>query len=161
MRTKELVILSLFVAIGVALHAIVPPIFNGMKPDMMLLMMFLGIFLFPGMTNAGLLGIATGILSGLTTSFPGGLVPNIIDKILTAFLIYFLFLALKPLKQAIARAGILTVIGTLNFRHSVSFSSALTCRSPRRRRIYCIVPCGCIAGNSYQYNCNGDYLSHC
>ncbi|AXI38467.1 MAG: tryptophan transporter [Bacillaceae bacterium] len=113
MRTKELVILSLFVAIGVALHAIVPPIFNGMKPDMMLLMMFLGIFLFPGMTNAGLLGIATGILSGLTTSFPGGLVPNIIDKILTAFLIYFLFLALKPLKQAIARAGILTVIGTL------------------------------------------------
>lgn len=113
MRTRELVVLSLFAAIGVVLHVIIPPFFNGMKPDMMLLMMFLGIFLFPRLANAGLMGIVTGILSGLTTSFPGGLVPNIIDKILTAFIIYLLFAALKHFKQQVVKAGALVAIGTV------------------------------------------------
>ncbi len=47
MKTKELVIMALFAAIGAALHSIIPPFLGGMKPDMMLIMMFMGILLFP------------------------------------------------------------------------------------------------------------------
>ena len=46
MKTKELVII-LFAAIGAVLHSIMPPVLFGMKPDMMLVMMFMGILLFP------------------------------------------------------------------------------------------------------------------
>ena len=51
MKTKELVAMALFVAIGAALHAVIPPFFYGMKPDMMLIMMFMGILLFPRLQN--------------------------------------------------------------------------------------------------------------
>ncbi len=46
MNTKSLVALSLLVGIGAVLHAVIPGVFLGMKPDMMLTMMFLGIFYF-------------------------------------------------------------------------------------------------------------------
>ncbi|WP_191562424.1 tryptophan transporter [Metabacillus idriensis] len=113
MNTKVLVVLSLFVAMGLALHGIIPPLFHGMKPDMMLTMMFLGILLFPHIRNVFLLGTVTGILSGLTTSFPGGLLPNIIDKLVTAFVFYLLVLAIRKYASSTIGAGILTAVGTL------------------------------------------------
>ncbi|ALC91945.1 tryptophan transporter [Bacillus sp. FJAT-18017] len=113
MNTKNLVALSLLMGIGVVLHSIIPGIGNGMKPDMMLTMMFLGILLFPDKKNVLLVGIVTGILSGLTTQFPGGLFPNIIDKFVTAFVFYLMFLGLKKFSQTVAGAGLLTAVGTL------------------------------------------------
>ncbi|MBD1380707.1 tryptophan transporter [Metabacillus arenae] len=113
MNTKTLVSMSLFVAIGVALHAIIPPFPNGMKPDMMLTMMFLAILLFPSVKNVLLVGVATGFLSGITTSFPAGLIPNVIDKPVTAFIFFILLLAVKKYAQSVVTAGILTAIGTL------------------------------------------------
>lgn len=86
MNTRTLVVLSLFIAIGAALHFIMPGIYLGMKPDTMLAMMFLGVVLFPGVKNVLVLGIATGVLAGMTSSFPGGQIPNIIDKPITAFI---------------------------------------------------------------------------
>lgn len=113
MNTKNLVILSLLIGIGAVLHAVIPGIGNGMKPDMMLTMMFLGIMLFPDKKNVLLVGIVTGVLSGLTTTFPGGLFPNIIDKFVTAFVFYLLFLALKKFSQTLVGAGVLTAVGTI------------------------------------------------
>lgn len=113
MNTKNLVALSLLVGMGAVLHAVIPPIFLGMKPDMMLTMMFLGIILFPEFKSVGLLAIVTGLLSGLTTTFPGGLIPNIIDKIVTGLLFFGLFLALKKYRNTIVGVGVLTAVGTL------------------------------------------------
>ncbi|OCA84345.1 tryptophan transporter [Bacillus sp. FJAT-27225] len=113
MNTKNLVALSLLMGIGVVLHSIIPGIGNGMKPDMMLTMMFLGILLFPDKKNVLLVGLVTGILSGLTTSFPAGLFPNIIDKFVTAFVFYLMFLGLKKYGKTVAGAGALTAVGTL------------------------------------------------
>ncbi|MBZ5750803.1 tryptophan transporter [Metabacillus rhizolycopersici] len=113
MKTKVLVTLSLFAAIGAVLHMIMPPVYNGMKPDMMLIMMFIGIILFPSIKNVTLLGIVTGILSALTTTFPGGQIPNVIDKIISAFVFYGLFLVVKKIAQKVAVATILAVIGTI------------------------------------------------
>lgn len=104
--------MSLFAAIGLALHSIIPPIFFGMKPDMMLTMMFLGIALFPSLKNALVLGFLTGILSALTTGFPGGQLPNIIDKPITALAF---FLMLTAAAKLFKKAGIpvLTAVCTI------------------------------------------------
>lgn len=113
MNTKNLVALALLVGIGAVLDAVMPGIFFGMKPDMMLTMMFLGIILFPEMKSVLLLGIVTGIISGLTTTFPGGLIPNIIDKLVTSMLFFGLFVALNKFRGSVISVAILTAVGTL------------------------------------------------
>ncbi|MBY0123074.1 tryptophan transporter [Bacillus sp. S/N-304-OC-R1] len=113
MNTKNLVALSLLVGMGAVLHAVVPGFFLGMKPDMMLTMMFLGIVLFPDKKSVLLLGLVTGLISGLTTTFPGGLIPNIIDKPVTAFVFLGLFLAFKKFQKSIVSVAILTAVGTI------------------------------------------------
>ncbi|KQL18586.1 tryptophan transporter [Cytobacillus solani] len=113
MNTKNLVALSLLVGMGAVLHAVMPGFGAGMKPDMMLTMMFLGIILFPDRKSVLLLSLATGLISGLTTTFPGGLFPNIIDKPITAAIFFGLFLLLKKFHHSIISASVLTVIGTL------------------------------------------------
>ncbi|MCQ6280665.1 tryptophan transporter [Bacillus sp. EB600] len=113
MKTKNLVALALLVGIGAVLHAVIPGIFLGMKPDMMLAMMFLGIILFPDFKSVMILGIVTGLISGITTTFPGGLIPNIIDKIVTSLLFFGLFVSLKKFRGSIISVAVLTAIGTI------------------------------------------------
>lgn len=113
MNTKNLVALSLLVGMGAVLHAVVPGFFLGMKPDMMLTMMFLGIILFPDKKSVFLVSAVTGIISGLTTTFPGGLVPNIIDKPVTAFVFFGMLLMMKRYQSSIYTVGALTAVGTI------------------------------------------------
>lgn len=113
MKTKNLVALALLVGIGAVLHAVIPGIFLGMKPDMMLAMMFLGIVLFPDFKSVLLLGIVTGLISGITTTFPGGLIPNIIDKLVTSLLFFGLFVALRKFRSSIVSVAVLTAVGTI------------------------------------------------
>lgn len=113
MNTRVLVALSLFVAMGAALHGVIPPLFNGMKPDMMLLMMFLGIIIFPSIRNVFVLGIVTGFLSGLTSSFPGGFVPNVIDKVFTSFIMFSLYIVMKKYVHTAFTPAIVAAIGTI------------------------------------------------
>ncbi|MEH7110317.1 MULTISPECIES: tryptophan transporter [Bacillaceae] len=111
MNTKNLVVLSLLAGIGVVLHTVMPA-FLTIKPDMMLAMMFLGIILIPEIKSVLLLSIVTGVLSALTTGFPGGQIPNIIDKPITALVFFGLFLALKKFQKSIISVAVLTAIGT-------------------------------------------------
>lgn len=113
MNIRVLVILSLFVGIGAVLHAIVPPIIFGVKPDMLLSMMFLGILLIPKVKYVVILSIATGIVSALTTSAPGGQIANLIDKPITAMLFLILAIIIKKSMSPTIRAAVLTAIGTL------------------------------------------------
>lgn len=113
MNSKNLVALALLVGMGAVLHTVVPGIVFGMKPDMMLTMMFLGILLFPDVRSVLLLGIATGIISALTTSFPVGQIPNLIDKPITAFLFFGLYLMVLKLNKPLITSAILTAAGTL------------------------------------------------
>lgn len=110
--------------IGAVLHAVVPAILFGMKPDMLLTMMFLGIMLFPKTKYVVLLAIVTGILSALTTMAPGGQIANIIDKPITAALFFGLFLLIKDKVNGNISAPILTAIGTI-VSGSVFIASAL------------------------------------
>ncbi|WP_433748674.1 tryptophan transporter [Falsibacillus pallidus] len=113
MKTKTLVALSLIVGIGAVLHTIIPGFVMGLKPDMMLSMMFLGILLFPEKKNVLLLGAVTGVLSGLTSTFPGGFVPNIIDKLISSFAFYYLYILIAKKSASVQSATVLTVIGTV------------------------------------------------
>ncbi|WP_040204457.1 tryptophan transporter [Neobacillus jeddahensis] len=112
MNTKNLVVLALLAGIGVVLHTVMPS-FLGIKPDMMLAMMFLGIILVPEIKSVTLMGIVTGILSALTTGFPNGQIPNMIDKIVTALLFFGLFLLIRKFTKPIISASVLTAVGTL------------------------------------------------
>ncbi|WP_138419773.1 tryptophan transporter [Aquibacillus sediminis] len=113
MKTRVLIILALFIGIGAVLHAIAPPILFGMRPDIMLPMMFLGILLFPKASYVLVLSIATGAISALTTTMPGGQISNMIDKPITAFIFFGLFLLVRNLMNQNISAPILAAIGTI------------------------------------------------
>ncbi|TQR19046.1 tryptophan transporter [Psychrobacillus vulpis] len=113
MNTKNLVLMALLIAVGAVLYIIIPGFNGGMKPDFMLTMMFIGILLFPEVKSVFLLGISTGIISGLFSTFPGGFVPNVIDKTVTAFVFLGLVLLLGKYAKKIPAAIVLTCVGTL------------------------------------------------
>lgn len=124
MKTKNLVLMSLLVAVGAALYLIIPAYGEGMKPDFMLTMMFVGILLFPQTKNVFLLAATTGVISGLFSSFPGGFIPNIIDKFVTAFVVYAIILAVKKFAGNLVTATVITGLGTI-LSGSVFLSVAL------------------------------------
>lgn len=83
MNTKKLVLNAILLAIGLVLHQIEPAIF-GVKPDMTLIMLFSIMIINKDDYKTCLIcGIIAGIFAGITSSFPGGQVPNIIDKFIT------------------------------------------------------------------------------
>ena len=69
MNTKNLVLMSLLLLSVQYFILIIPGINGGMKPDFMLTMMFIGILLFPDVKSVFLLGITTGVISGLFSTF--------------------------------------------------------------------------------------------
>lgn len=86
MKTKELALAAILLASGLVLHGVVPPVFGGVKPDFLLATMVIAIVSQPKFKNTLLIGVVAGILAALTTGFPGGQIPNIIDKIASALL---------------------------------------------------------------------------
>ncbi|WP_099157329.1 tryptophan transporter [Virgibacillus ndiopensis] len=124
MNTRILVVLSLLVGIGAVLHTVIPSIIYGVKPDMMLSMMFLGIMLVPRAKYVVILAITTGVISALTTQAPGGQIANMIDKPITALLFFGLFLLVKDRVSNTISAPVLTAIGTI-VSGSIFLGSAL------------------------------------
>lgn len=90
MKTKKLTIAAVMLAIGFVLHLVVPAILFGMKPDFLLLMMVLAIAITKDLTSAITITLASGLITAATTTFPGGQVANIIDKIITGIFVYLL-----------------------------------------------------------------------
>lgn len=90
-NTKQLATNGLLLAIGFLLHYITPAIGLPMQIDFSLITLILIVSLNKGNFGSCIsAGIATGIFSGLTTKFPMGQVPNIIDKIVTTVAVYML-----------------------------------------------------------------------
>ena len=112
MNTKNLVLMALLIGIGTVLYLVIPGYGNGMRPDFMLTMMFIGILIFPTAKEAFLLAITTGILSGLFTTMPGGFFPNIIDKAVTGMLFFATILLLRKVTQKIQVSALLVGVGT-------------------------------------------------
>ena len=114
-KTKQLVTNSLLLAVGFLLHYVTPAIGLPMQIDFSLITMILVINL--NKNNLGSCiasGVVTGIFSGLTTKFPLGLIPNIIDKIITTIVIYLLLKLLDKTTLSIKiKAIVVNSVGTL------------------------------------------------
>ena len=112
MKTKSLVVSCLLLSVGVILHALVPGVsfLGGIKPDFLLAMMILAIYLSPDSKSAVTTGLLAGILSALTTTFPGGQILSMIDKPAAALVTYCM---VRTLKQSNFKLPIITFIGTV------------------------------------------------
>jgi hypothetical protein len=113
MKTKTLALTSVLIALGYVLHTVIPPLFFGMKPDLLLVMMFLAIILAPTKQNVIVASMAAGVISALTTGMPGGQIANLVEKPITAFIFLGLFLLAKKVKINAVSAVLLTVVGTI------------------------------------------------
>ncbi|NEZ45736.1 tryptophan transporter [Clostridium niameyense] len=112
MNLKKMILSSLLLAMGLLLHQIAPPLLFGMKPDFLLIMMFITLILNKDYKSTLVIGILSGILTAFTTTFPGGQLPNIIDKIVTSNLLFFLIKATENKFNKKVKVIILSFIGT-------------------------------------------------
>ena len=114
-KTKQLVTNSLLLAVGFLLHYVTPAIGLPMQIDFSLITLILVISL--NKNNLGSCiasGLATGIFSGLTTKFPLGFIPNILDKIVTTVAVYLLIKLLdKTSLQSKIKTVVVNAAGTL------------------------------------------------
>ena len=83
-NSKKIALNSLLLAIGLLLHQLTPVIGLPIQPDITLIMLFeIMIINREDYKTSLICGIVTGIFTALTTKFPGGQLPNIIDKAIT------------------------------------------------------------------------------
>ena len=115
MKTKQLVTNSLLLAVGFLLHYVTPAIGLPMQIDFSLITLILVINLNKNSFSTCIAGgIATGIFSGITTKFPLGFIPNIVDKIMTTITVYLLIKLLDKTALSIKiKAIVVNAVGTL------------------------------------------------
>lgn len=101
-NTKKMIINALLLAIGAILHQITPALGLPMQPDFALAMLFIIMIINNNDYKTSLIAaIITGVFTALTTKFPGGQLPNIIDKIITVNLMYAILLFLNKILEYI------------------------------------------------------------
>jgi hypothetical protein len=112
MNTRKLTLSSILLAIGLILHYVMPPLPGGIKPDTLLSMMFIAIFVCDDYKTTIAIGGAAGILSALTTGAANGQIPNILDKLITCQIVYLMFkFAKNKLKNQLSILMV-SVLGT-------------------------------------------------
>jgi hypothetical protein len=123
MSLRESIQVTMLLAIGYVLHQVTPPILLGMKPDLLLDMLFVSILLTMNLKSTILAGLLGGLIAAVTSTFPGGQLANIIDKPATALFVY----GLARMADAYgikAKSLIVGLLGTL-FSGGVFLSAAL------------------------------------
>ena len=111
-QTRNLTVSAIFMALGLVLHLMVPGIFFGVKPDFLLSMMFISLMIVGDPKEALLIGVAGGIMSALTTGFPGGQIPNFIEKIITSLVVFYMIKAMNK-NFTIPKIIIIFALGTM------------------------------------------------
>lgn len=99
-------------ALGLVLHLMVPGVFFGVKPDFLLSMMFISLMIVGDAKEAILIGVAGGIMSALTTGFPGGQIPNFIEKIITSLVVFYIIKAMDK-NFTIPKIILIFALGTM------------------------------------------------
>lgn len=113
MNLKNNIFTTLLLTIGFIMHQITPGILGGMKFDFLLIFMFIAILLNPKFQNAMITGLLGGLLSAMTTTFPGGQIPNLLDKITTCLVLFVLIKSLQRFNMNSFIVGVLGGIGTI------------------------------------------------
>lgn len=111
-KIRNLTISGVFMALGLVMHFMVPGVFFGVKPDFLLSMMFISLMITSDIKEALLIGVAGGIMSALTTGFPGGQIPNFIEKIITSLVVFSIIKTMKN-TYSIPKVILIFALGTL------------------------------------------------
>ena len=120
-NTKRLVLNAILLAMGLVLHQVTPPIFT-IKPDTTLIMLFTLMVINRDDYKTCLIGgIIAGIFAGMTSAFPGGQIPNIIDKFITTNVMFVIMTVLYKVllnklgdkTTDIVVTAVMMVVGTL------------------------------------------------
>ena len=100
LNTKKMVINALLLAIGAILHQITPALGLPMQPDFALAMLFIIMIVNNNDYKTSLIcAIITGEFTALTTKYPGGQVPNIIDKLVTVNIMFLFIMIINKVSQ--------------------------------------------------------------
>lgn len=113
MKLKNNIFTTLLLAIGLIMHHITPGILGGMKFDFLLIFMFAAMIINSRLDNCLLTGLLGGFLSAMTTTFPGGQIPNMIDKLVTCLVVYLLLTLIRRFDFNIFTVGLIGSVGTL------------------------------------------------
>ena len=124
MNVKKMILNAILIAIGALLHQITPALGLPMQPDFAIAMLFIIILINKDYKAVLISSIIMGIITALTTKFPGGQLPNIIDKLITSHIIYFIFRAMgnkvRDNIKIIVALSFGTIISGLSFLLSAS-----------------------------------------
>lgn len=123
MKTKKMILNAILIAIGVILHIAAPSIGLPAQPDFAVAMLFIIMILNKDYKTTVIAGIIMGIFTAMTTKTPGGQLPNIIDKLITCNIMFFV---IKPLREKMNRnvlIGFLLLVGTM--LSGITFLSSL------------------------------------
>ncbi len=112
MKLRESIFTTLLLAIGLILHYITPGFLGGMKFDFLLIFVFASILLNSKFNNVILTALLGGLLSAMTTTFPAGQIPNMIDKLVTCLVMYFVINFFKNYGLNLISLGIIGALGT-------------------------------------------------
>lgn len=94
MNTKKLTLNAILLALGFILYQFTPNL-GTIQIDVALSMLFIIILLNKDYKTALIAGIITGIFTAMTSKTAGAQIPNIIDKVVTANVVYLLILPLR------------------------------------------------------------------
>ncbi len=112
MKTRELVLAGILLALGLTLHTVTPALMGAVKPDFLLATMFIAILFQPKLSNTIVIGIVAGMMAALTTGFPGGQLPSVLDKLISALFVLML-IQLMQNKMSLIKVSVLGFLGTL------------------------------------------------
>lgn len=124
MNLRKNILIALLIAMGYILHQVIPGIIGSMKFDIMLSFVFVALLLNRDLKSTILTALLSGGITALTTTFPGGQIPNIIDKLVTCLSIYLLLRLLEGFKFKQGIVSFIAFIGTI-ISGSVFLYSAL------------------------------------
>ena len=130
MNLRKNITIALLLAIGYIMHQIVPGTIGNMKFDLMLSFIFVALFISRDFKSAILTALLGGFITALTTTFPGGQIPNIIDKLVTCISVYVMMRLTENLKFKQAATGIIAFAGTIISGTTFLYSALLLAGLP-------------------------------
>jgi hypothetical protein len=113
MNLRKNIFTALLIAMGYIMHQVIPGTIGNMKFDIMLSFIFVALFISNDFKSVILTAMLGGGITALTTTFPGGQIPNIVDKLVTCLVIYVLLKLLEGVKNKQVSAGIVAFVGTI------------------------------------------------
>ncbi len=115
MNIKKMTMSAILIAIGFLLHQITPgiPFLGGMKMDFLLVMLFFSIFMMDSYKEVLAVSLVCGIISAMTTTFPGGQVANLFDKVITGAVVYQVNVLLGQKMKSVYRVSLIGLFGTI------------------------------------------------